>query len=119
MPGSSYNPLANVLASWIKNLPEANINTKTSDVKRAISSVSLSDNESLVSLDVVSLFTNVPVTKAMQLTADLIYSQPLDKQPPVNKAILLTLLELSVCNILIATPFGYTGRLTVLLWVPR
>ena len=73
MPGSLYEPLSKELAKWISKLPESNINCNVSQVRNALCDVKLEPDERVISLDVVSLFTNVPLLEAINHTAELLF----------------------------------------------
>ena len=81
------------IAEWLKKLPEANINTKVKDVQTALSALHLEDDEEIVSLDVESLFTTVPVQETIYLAADLLYSDENDT-PDIDKETFVALLKM-------------------------
>ena len=66
----------------------------------------LEDGEVLVSFDVVSLYTNVPVKEAIKEAADRLYSGEFDL-PPVDKDTFIQLLTLSSTNVVMSTHDGY------------
>ena len=104
MPGSSYHALSIQLAKWLQLLPEANINTNSAHANKTLSEISLEKNECLVSLDVESLFTNVPVVEAIGRASDMLFDRAIDwaegKQPPFNKETFKELLMLACTNTL-------------------
>ena len=67
--------------------------------------IKLDENHELISLDVSSLYTNVPVTEAISVCADLMYNgkNPL---PPVDKDTFITLATLASCDVVLATHDG-------------
>ena len=71
---SSYETSMGVLAPFFQNLPGANNETNTQDARKAIRSLSLDDNEQIVSLDVKSLYTNVPVVEYIKTALRELYS---------------------------------------------
>ena len=71
IPMSVYHTRARQLAEWIS---ESQINTNTKAVTDRLRSVTLDKDEILVSLEVESLFTRVPVRDAFDVTADLLYT---------------------------------------------
>ena len=99
---SVYHKLSLKIAEWLKKLPEANINTKVKDVQTALSALHL-DDEVIVSLDVESLFTNVPVQETISLAANLLYSDENDT-PDIDKETFVTLLKMVSVN------FMFTSR---------
>ena len=66
MPGSPYQRVAKKVAEWLSSVPECRINTSTEKVSAIVQSASLPPDKSLVSFDVVSLYTNVPVKESIQ-----------------------------------------------------
>ena len=66
----------------------------------------LDEDEELVSFDVTSLYTNVPVKESITVCADLLYSGNY-KLPPIDKQTFIELAEISSCNVLMLTHDGY------------
>ena len=106
MPGSVYHPIANQVMEWLNIVPECQINTSTRKIADSLKSVHLEEDEVVVSFDVVSLYTNVPVQEAIDICADLLYSGE-HVQPPVDKQTFKELLELCTCNVLMQTHDGF------------
>ena len=98
MPGSVYHKLSLEIAERLKKLPEANINTKVEDVQTALSALHL-DDEEIVSLDVESLFTNVPVQETISLAADLLYYDENDT-PDIDEETFVALLKMVSVNVM-------------------
>ena len=66
----------------------------------------LEDDEIMVSLDIESLFTNVPLTESINYTADLLYST--DNAPTgIDKATFKELLQMVSKDVVILTHRGY------------
>ena len=61
------------MATWLNKLPHARINCNAKKVREALQNVQLDEDEQLISLDVESLFTNVPVKEAIEYAARLLY----------------------------------------------
>ena len=57
----------------------------------------LEDGEEIFSLDVKSLYTNVPMQKAIDLACDTLFTG--DKTPPISRTTCHKLMELSVTNV--------------------
>ena len=74
MPGSSYHPVGIQIAEWLSNVPECQINTSTKEIADHLKEVTLEEDEEIVSFDVTSLYTNVPVAEAIEYCADLLYN---------------------------------------------
>ena len=64
----------------------------------------LEDDEELVSFDVVSLYTNVPVLESINVCADLLFNKVL---LPIDKDTFITLAKIASCNVLMLTHDGY------------
>ena len=74
LPGSCYENLTNQLKKWFDKIEEAKIETSTINIKRDLMEVILEEDEVIVSLDVKSLYTNVPVLESIELAADILYN---------------------------------------------
>ena len=59
-------------------------NSSTKEIADQLADIVLEDDKELVSFDVVSLYTNVPVNEAIVVCANLLYDGTL-KKPPVDK----------------------------------
>ena len=70
-PGSAYHNLATHLASLVSQLPQSRIDCDPNKIRDVLNRIP--GNKCLVSYDVESLFTNVPVTESINLTVDLLY----------------------------------------------
>ena len=106
MPGSAYYEIAKQIAIWLKIVPECQINCSTKSIVDKISQTKLDSDEILVSFDVVSLYTNVPVKESIQVCADLLF----DKYKiglPVDKDTFIQLAMISSCDVVMLTPAGY------------
>ena len=106
MPGSAYHPIAQQVTKWLSVVPECNINTSTKLIADSLKAVKLEEDEVIVSFDVSSLYTNVPIQEAIQICADLLYSGE-HALPPVDKQTFIELLELCTCDVLMLTHDGY------------
>ena len=60
----------------------------------------------MVSFDVTSLYTNVPVQEAIDDCTDLLFSGRYPK-PPVDEETFKTLLTTCTCDVLMSTTLGY------------
>ena len=106
MPGSVYHQIALQVTKWLSVVPECNINSSTKRIADSLSSVTLDEDEVIVSFDVTSLYTNVPVEEAIQVCTDMLYSGKYEL-PPVDKETFLELLKMCTCNVLFLTHDGY------------
>ena len=59
------------------------------------------DDEMVFSMDVKSLYTNVPVLEAINLAADKVYQR--EEQPAFDKSTFIQLMRLAVCNMCFLT----------------
>ena len=75
LPGSSYYNLNKVLAKFFEKIEGANIETNSLDSREILESTSNEPNENLISLDVKSLYTNVPLREAVDKALRKLYSQ--------------------------------------------
>jgi len=71
-----------------------------------ISKVKLDPDEILVSFDVVSLYTNVPVKESIQVCADLLFNKH-KIGLPVDKETFIELAMIASCDVIMLTPEGY------------
>ena len=104
MPGSVYYNIAKQVASWLSHVPECQINCSTKEVCDTLSTVKLEDDEELISFDVVSLYTNVPVIESINVCADLLFNK---FTLPIDKDTFIVLAKIASCNVLMLTHDGY------------
>ena len=107
MPGSAYHNVATYVAKCYKVVPECQINASTKLICDKIKSVKLEEDEEMISFDVVSLYTNVPVMEAIQVCTDLLYNLSSDQRPNIDKETFLTLAKIASCNVMMSTHDGY------------
>ena len=106
MPGSAYHKIAVQVTEWLSVVDECKINSSTKSIADSLKSIKLDEDEVIVSFDVASLYTNVPVTEAIDVCSDLLFSGKY-QLPPVNKPTFKKLLEIATCNVLMLTHDGY------------
>ena len=106
MPGSAYFKIASKVAFWLSHVPECRINSSTKTICDSLRNVKLEEDEELVSFDVISLYTNVPVKEAIQVAADLIFNGK-NPQPPVDKETFIKLAEVASCDVIMLTHNGF------------
>ena len=97
IPGRSYAKLNRFLTPCLQKLPRANIETNTQDARKALKSLTLENGEQIVSLDVKSLYTNVPVEEAIEIALRKLYSNNLAPDNP--RSAMKSLLKLAVTNV--------------------
>ena len=72
MPGSAYHKVAEYVAEQLANVPQCSINTSTAAICKKIRETRLEKDEEIISYDVVSLYTNVPVLEAIEVCTDML-----------------------------------------------
>ena len=105
MPGSAYQPVAKKVAFWLSHVPECKINTSSDKIAKQLSTTKLSENQSLISFDVVSLYTNVPVKESIKVCADLLFNRM--SIEGIDKDTFIELAELACCNVVFSTHQGF------------
>ena len=106
MPGSAYHRVALKVTEWLSVVEECKINSSTNSISQSLGSIQLDEHEVVVSFDVTSLYTNVPVREAIDVCSDYLFSGKY-KLPPVSKATFKSLLEIAACDVLMLTHDGY------------
>ena len=104
MPGSAYHGVAQVVSNWLSNVPECQINCNTKTICDALKYVNLEKDESIVSFDVTSLYTNVPVIEAIERCADLLFKAV---KISVDKETFIELAKIASCNVVMSTHDGF------------
>ena len=66
-PGSSYDHQNKTLAKYFVKTEGANIETSTQTVKEILEKTKLNSDERIISLNVKSIYTNVPLKEAVQI----------------------------------------------------
>ena len=92
--------LAKFLDEYIKpNIPISLSCNSTDLFLENLKSFSLNPNMKVVSFDVVSLYTNIPLLETIQIIADSIYDASSVKKPPFPKASFIKLLTIATQGI--------------------
>ena len=101
MIGTPEYSLAKYLDSYIKpNIPNSFLLNSTSSFINSLNSVSISPSSSyLVSFDIESLFTNIPLDEVCDITCDYVYGSLSNKIPPFDKTTFKKLLKLATSGI--------------------
>ena len=68
-----------MLAKFFDNIDGANVETNTDEARETIENIDLDPDETIISLDVKSLYTNVPLKKAIEIALQKLYSH---ESPP-------------------------------------
>ena len=96
-PGSSYENLNKMLATFFDNIDGANIETITKEARETIENIALDPDETIVSLDVKSLYTNVPLKEAIEIASQKLYSK--ESPPEIQRATMKKFLNLAVSKV--------------------
>ena len=110
MPGSPYYRIADKVTKWLLVIPESSINCSTKKTVDQLKDVALEPDEVVISFDVLSLYTNVPVNKAIEEAANRLYSGTF-QTPPVSKETFITLTKLATTNVVLCTHDGIYRQL--------
>ena len=97
LPGSSYYNLNNVLAKFFEKIEGANIETNSLDAREILESTNLEPNENLISLDVKSLYTNVPLKEAIDIALRKLYEQA--EPPSTARKTMKRLLNMAISQV--------------------
>ena len=74
--------------------------------RRYYCKVKLENDEELVSFDVSSLYTNVPLIESIETCADLLFRDNM-KKIPVEKSVFIELTKIASCDVIMSTHDGY------------
>ena len=96
LPGSSYENLNKTLAKFF-DIDGANIETNTKDARETIENIAQDPDETIKSLDVKTLYTNVPLKQVIELALKKLYSQV--SPPEIQRAIMKRLLKMAVSKV--------------------
>ena len=96
--------MAKQVADWLSLVPECKINSSSRDISQSLKNYSLNKNECLVSFDVTSLYTNVPVKEAIDVCCELLFDR---FQLPIDKDTFKILAEIASCDIIFSTHDGF------------
>ena len=70
-------------------------------VSDSLKNVQLNEDEELVSFDVTSLYTNVPVMEAINICTKKLYNMPENKKPPIDRNTFIKLTSIAACDVII------------------
>ena len=97
LPGRSYENLNKMLVKFFDNIDGANIETNTKEARETIENIALDPDETIISLDVKSLYTNVPLKEAIEIAFQKLFSQ--ESPPEIQRATMKTLLNMAVSKV--------------------
>ena len=96
MIGTAEYQLAKYLDSLIKpNLPQSFMLNSTSDFLQKLNKFQIQPGDKMISFDVCSLFTNIPLLETIQIIADYLYSDSAVLTPPFSKKAFIELLKIA------------------------
>ena len=84
MPASVYFKIAQQVTEWLSVVDECKINSSTKTIAETLKDIHLEEDEEMISFDVSSLYTNVPVQDATEVCTKLLYSGKYTR-PPVDQ----------------------------------
>ena len=97
IPGSCYHKLNKFLTPFFQKIEGANRETNTNDARKTLEQIKLDKDEQILSLDIKSLDTNVPVKEAGNIALQLLYAR--DDKPDIPRTTMKRLLKLAVTNV--------------------
>ena len=106
MPGSPYYSIAAKVTEWLSVVPQSKCQSSSKKIADQLKAIELDKGEVLVSFDVVSLYTNVPVQEAILDAAERLYCGEFEK-PPVSKDTFIKVMQLAPTDVAMLTHDGY------------
>ena len=97
LPGSSYDNLNKTLAKYFDKIEGANIEMNTQMAREILEKTELFSDESIISLDVKSLYTNVPLKEAIEIALRRLYEQI--NPPKTSRKTMKKLLNFAVSKV--------------------
>ena len=97
IPENSYHLLNTFLTLFFEKVPGANIETSSLIARQKLETLELETNDQIVSLDVTNLYTNVPVSKAIEFFQLFVYSN--DTPFDIERSTLKLLFKLPFRNV--------------------
>ena len=107
IPGSAYHKVAVRVAERLSVVPECKINSSTKTVCDKLKTVILEEDEIMISFDVSSLYTNVPVMEAILVCTNKLYNMPVDQRPLIDRETFITLTKVASCEVVLSTHNGF------------
>ena len=87
MVGTPEHQLAKFLGNIMKrHIPDTYLLKSTEHFAKEVKKYNFSEKQTIVSFDVVSLFTYVPLNEIIELTIDRLYSAKNETKPQIKKA---------------------------------
>ena len=83
-----------MLAKFFDYIDGANIETNTKDARKTIENIALDPDETIISLDVKRLYTDIPLKEAIKNALQKMYSQ--ESPPEIQRATMKRLLNIVI-----------------------
>ena len=84
-------------ANFFDNTDGSNKETNTKEARETIENIALDPDETIISLDVKSLYTNVPLKEAIEIALQNLYSQ--ESPPEIQRAAIKRILNIEVSKV--------------------
>ena len=97
LPSSSHESPNKALAKFFDNIDGANIEINTKDATETIENIALDPDETIIPLDVKSLFTNVLLKKAIEIALQKLCSH--ESPPEIQRATMKKILKMAVSKV--------------------
>ena len=86
-----------MLANFFDKIDRADIETNTKDTRETNKNIALDPDETIISLDEKSLYTNVPLKEAIEIALQKLYSQ--ESPPEIQRATKKMLLNMALSKV--------------------
>ena len=107
IPGSAYHKVDVRVAEWLSAVPECKINSSTKTVCDKLKNVILEEDKIIISFDVSSLYTNVPLMEAILVCTEKLYNMPVDQRPPIDRETFITPAKVASCEVVLSPHDGF------------
>ena len=97
LPGSSYDNLNKTLAKYFDEIEGANIEMNTQMAREILEKTEVDSDDSIISIDVKSLYTYVPLKEAVEIALRRLYEQV--NPPETSRKTMKKLLSLAVSKV--------------------
>ena len=101
------------MAGWLEILEESKIKCNTEKLMKVLKNIKLKPNRKIVSFDVKSLYTNVPVNEAIEMAATKLFDGENNEyrdKIEVDKETFITLAKLACRDVVFNSPSGFLGK---------
>ena len=105
---SSYENLNKMLAKFFDDIDGANKETNTKKARETIENIALDPDETIISLDVKSLYTNVNLKEAIENALHKLYSQ--EYPPEIQRATMKRFFNMAVSKVYFKCNDSWYGK---------